>query len=557
MKTKTIRDAKGLSGALFLLLLSLMLGTKQNWAAEGESDNMRLRAGPAPELEYTEGEADVLVKGVRLFLDGDYRALEVPSSLSGRSFVRFNSVLGRAVCRRAGVVYVLVRVDGGLGKRLVAQGFERANIEPFQLIEMDSKPIKVEVYQKELARDEPVAFGRIGLGGRGEFAILVAAGDQPKLARRRASELAADKTRYEIWDSTVPLPNWENLPDLEVVTHVNVERAQRGGYHYLHESAIAWHNGILYAGWANHGLLEVNTKDERVRGRRSRDGGYTWEAPTDWALPPQEGSDAFNHPVIVSQGGQLWGFFTRWNKKLPSTQIFRLDEKDYSWRPVQAFLPGFIPLTPPREMGNGKWIMGGELHYYEAAVATCESADFTDWKIVKLPRPAKLRLHFPETTLLQFHEEIIAFCRPREALTALVSISRDYGQTWSELQVSNFPMFDSKPLAGKLSNGQTFVITNHLEQERTLLTIAVTEPGSKKFTRMWKIRHQQTPMRRLLGTPTAAGIATQGNANSVGAATEWSYPSAVEHDGKLFISYTQGKEDCVLSIIPIAALAVK
>jgi hypothetical protein len=45
--------------------------------------------------------------------------------------------------------------------------------------------------------------------------------------------------------------------------------------------------------------------------------------------------------------------------------------------------------------------------------------------------------------------------------------------------------------------------------------------------------------------------------SSVGGNTEWSYPAAIEHDGKLYITYTQGKEDCALSIIPLSALAVK
>lgn len=34
-------------------------------------------------------------------------------------------------------------------------------------------------------------------------------------------------------------------------------------------------------------------------------------------------------------------------------------------------------------------------------------------------------------------------------------------------------------------------------------------------------------------------------------------PAAIEHDGKLYITYTRGKEDCGLSIIPLSALAVK
>ncbi|MDD4565891.1 MAG: hypothetical protein PHE79_10515 [Eubacteriales bacterium] len=42
----------------------------------------------------------------------------------------------------------------------------------------------------------------------------------------------------------------------------------------------------------------------------------------------------------------------------------------------------------------------------------------------------------------------------------------------------------------------------------------------------------------------------------VGTSTEWSYPNAYEHNGNLYITYSQGKEDCVLSIIPIEALHV-
>jgi hypothetical protein len=43
----------------------------------------------------------------------------------------------------------------------------------------------------------------------------------------------------------------------------------------------------------------------------------------------------------------------------------------------------------------------------------------------------------------------------------------------------------------------------------------------------------------------------------VGNSTEWSYPAAIEHEGKLYVTYTQGKEDCVLSIIPLTALEVR
>jgi hypothetical protein len=77
-----------------------------------------------------------------------------------------------------------------------------------------------------------------------------------------------------------------------------------------------------------------------------------------------------------------------------------------------------------------------------------------------------------------------------------------------------------------------------------------TVRGGDTFCRIWKIRHQQTPVRRLLGS-------ADGKQTKVGGNTEWSYPAAIEHEGKLYVIYTHGKEDCALSIIPVSALAVR
>ena len=106
--------------------------------------------------------------------------------------------------------------------------------------------------------------------------VLVLAGKDAKLTRFSSEELAADPDTLPLWDSKTPFPPYEAMRDLDVVTHVQVERAQRGGYHYLHEPATAWHNGALHAGWANHPLFEANEKDELLRGRRSTDSGLTW-----------------------------------------------------------------------------------------------------------------------------------------------------------------------------------------------------------------------------------------------------------------------------------------
>ncbi|MCX6909040.1 MAG: exo-alpha-sialidase, partial [Verrucomicrobia bacterium] len=459
------------------------------------ADGVPLLEGPAPEIEFGEGQGDTLVPGAKLFLDRTYPINEVPAALRGKKFVRFNITGGKAICRRPGVVYVLTPSAGrqrdSLAVWLLKHGFRKANISEFMLF--DGEQNISSVFQKAMKQDETLALDKWG--------VLVLAGKDAKLTRLSSEELAADPDTLQLWDAKVPFPLYEEMPDLDVVTHVQVERAQRGGYHYLHEPAIAWHNGVLHAGWANHRLFEANEKDELLRGRRSTDGGLTWGPATIWIAPPSLGGESWNHPVIMSHQGKLWGFFTRWEKEVPRAEIFNLDEAKQTWQPVQAHIPGFIPFTPPRKMRDGNWIMGGELGWTEAAIAISHGDDFTRWDVVQIPRPEAMTLLFPETTLLERGDTLIAICRPKGTKTAPVSVSKDCGRTWTPLCPSNFPIAQSKPLCGRLSTGQQYLITDNLEQGRGLISIAVTAPGGDSFCRIWKIRHQQTPLRRLLGTP--------------------------------------------------------
>ncbi|MBM3858728.1 MAG: hypothetical protein FJ395_03655 [Verrucomicrobia bacterium] len=375
---------------------------------------------------------------------------------------------------------------------------------------------------------------------------------EAKTSRRTASELAANTDLLALWDPNTPFPSFEEMPDLGVVTHVQVERAQRGEFHFLHESAIAWHGGVLHIAWANHPLCEDKTKqDQLVRGRTSRDGGLTWNPVKTWVAPPFLGGESYNHPVLKEHQGTLWGFFTRWEKKEPRAEIFALDDTTQTWQPRQSHIPKFIPFTPPRKMRDGNWILGGELFgWREAAVAISHGNDFTRWDVVPIPRSKTVELMFPETTIFERGDELIAICRPKKGdPTAQASLSRDCGRTWTPLRPSNFPMVDSKPLCGRLSTGQQYLISNSPAEGRTLLSIAVTAHDGDTFRRIWKIRHQATPVRRLLGSP-------EEGKTMVGTRTEWSYPAAIETGSKLYISYTQGKEDCAMSIIPLSALEV-
>ena len=214
---------------------------------------------------------------------------------------------------------------------------------------------------------------------------------------------------YPLWDPSLPFPSHEEMPELAIVTHISVEKAQPERFHYLHESSIAWHHGLLYAGWANHRLEEVNVKDELIRGSVSTD-GFTWRQPTTWVEAPVVGGESFNHPVITSHADRLWGFFTCWEDEKPGVAIFTLDEATGRWDATGARIPGFLPFRPPMQMADGNWIMSGEHHWHEAAVAISHGDDWACWDMVEIPRNG-IELMFPETTLMEQGEQLLAIMR--------------------------------------------------------------------------------------------------------------------------------------------------
>jgi hypothetical protein len=371
-------------------------------------------------------------------------------------------------------------------------------------------------------------------------------------AQPHSCRLAADASLFPLWDASVPYPAFDEMPDLDVVTHVSVERAAPDGYRYLHGTALAFWKGALHLGWTNGREGEVNVEGEVVRGKRSTDGGLSWGPASLWAEPPALGAVGINHPVLAVHEGRLWGFFTAWNDRKPRTEIFWFNDSDNRWAPADIRIPGFVPFNPPQRLGNGAWIIPGENFWYEASAALCRDDAWTRWDVVPIPHPADMAFEFPETTLLDQGDRLLAVCRPKGMPTALVSVSLDHGRSWSLLHPSNFPMAPAKPCARRLSTGQHLLLTNHLEEKRTLLTLAVAAPGSRVFSRIWKLRHQATPKRRLY-----PGVYWHGKLMKpmLGTATEWSYPCALEHEGHLVVSYTQGKEDACVSVIPLRVLA--
>jgi len=216
-----------------------------------------------------------------------------------------------------------------------------------------------------------------------------------------SEQLAANRKLVELWDFNVPYPKIHEMEDVDVITHVSVEKAKKDGYWYLHEATIAFYNNKFYAAWANHKTRETGDYDELIRGSVSDDGIH-WEEAHIIAEAPMIGATSFNHPLLFSHNNVLYGFFVCWREEhYPITEIFIFNDKTGQWEHQEGKkLYGFVPFCTPQKMKNGNWILGGELHWYNAAVAISNGENLLDWRIVTIPKSEDFKLLYPESSVI-------------------------------------------------------------------------------------------------------------------------------------------------------------
>ena len=355
-----------------------------------------------------------------------------------------------------------------------------------------------------------------------------------------------------LWDPAATLPKAAEATLLDDVTFhvIKPQRPDTDGCRWTLGVGLAWHKNRLYASYGfNKG--DENTPTEEAHCRVSDDAGQTWGKPV--VIDAGEGNLGVSHGVFLSHGGQLWAFMGAFYDRFQRTHTrgYRLDEATGNWKPAGVVVgEGFWPMQEPQPTPDGNWIMagfrvanglkvsGGNL----PAVAISHGADFTSWDLVVIPAAAGLGNIWGESTVLIDGSRITNIARYGEKPLALVSTSADSGRTWSPSTPSNLLMATSKPYAGTLSTGQRYLVcttTADTGGGRSPLTIAVSKPGQPVFSRVFVIR-------RSISNKTP-GVSRKG--------IDFSYPYAVEHNGKLYVGYTHKSHAAnELAVIPLSAL---
>ncbi len=348
---------------------------------------------------------------------------------------------------------------------------------------------------------------------------------------------------FPLWNGPELPTDPERIPFAAGIQHSTIHRPAEDGYKFLHGAAIVMHRGVLYANWANSPTNE-NGPHETLQGRRSKDGGKTWE-PLEVVGPGFKGADRHSHGVLFRHRDELWTICSRFGTGEPNGRRFRglrgeafvLDEKANQWKSRGIVMQNCWPYDEPVRMGNGSYITGGQDKDGYPVVAMSRGDDFTKWDSVLIPFPPQLKPSFAETTVWADGAHVLAVIRGGAGV-AWVSTSDDHGKTWAKARPSNLPMPRAKAYLGRLSTKQLYLVSNY--RNRDTLCISVGKPGAKTLSHMWRLRHGKS------GPPRFPGHAK---------GKQWSYPYAHEHEGKLYVVYSIGKEDCGLTVVPLASLA--
>ncbi len=375
-----------------------------------------------------------------------------------------------------------------------------------------------------------------------------------------AGSVFAAETEARLWRDPLPVPGTAEITVLGDLRFnvIKPYEFQRDGYRFLHGVALCFHKGRLYASFG-HNQGGENTDTEEARFCVSDDDGRTWGAVR--TIDAGEGPVGVSHGAFLSHKGRLWAFQGAYTGIMQGvhTRAYLLDEQSQQWLPKGTVIEaGFWPMQEPQKMDDGNWIMAGLQvgGQNPAAVAISRGEDFTRWDVVSIPPGPSVKKMWGESAILVQGCEVTSISRYGERAQALVARSLDYGRTWEPMQPSNLPMTTSKPSAGILSNGQRYLVcttTADSGQRRAPLTLAVSRPGEKEFSKVFVIRHAVMEGTEVESHPKAA----------------LSYPYAVERGGSLYVGYSNtggnvgrvgtGRElwnnnSAELAVIPIRSL---
>ena len=346
-------------------------------------------------------------------------------------------------------------------------------------------------------------------------------------------------TALPVWQEGIPYPQADDMSLPGGITRILAHDGQKDLLPFLNDCTITAFDNKIYVVWYNSTNTEIGGSS-LIRGCFSPDDGATWSAPFRVVGEANFDEDHYVPPNLFVHDGSLYAIVTHMGRDRmevteDSLDLYVMHTED-DWEKVSRIGAGLIMTAAPVLMDNGCYIAGawmskrGETPSF-AAVLISQGMDISKpWRCVFVYDPllpGALRLRCAEIGLIVDGAQIIAYVRddigrPGDASGgghAYVFISNDSGETWSDPILDETRIGNAKIYAGKLSSGKRYMIYNDDRGffNRTLLLIAVTEPGEAAYSQVFKVFEE--------------GIGEFG-----GRGHNWFYPCSCEHQGNLYIA---------------------
>ena len=339
-------------------------------------------------------------------------------------------------------------------------------------------------------------------------------------------------------------------PAKEVKT-VTIFKATELSDHYANGVVLSAFKGKLYCMWQSSPKDE-DSDDTRVVYSISRDDGNTWSKPMTLAAPSRD-------YYCTSGGWQVWGdtliaFIDTWEKGLSprgGKTCYMTSSDGLKWSKMQPVrmidgseMNGVLEQDPYR-LPDGRII--GATHFmpglHVCPVFTDDPRGISGWQKGQFEAEdiGKTSREIEPSQYLQPDGTIVMLFRDQSSsFYKLVSVSKDRGETWTKTTLTSFPDARTKQCAGNLPDGTSFIVSCPVPAKRRWPLVLHLSGDGKKFGQAILLRSGtpgDLPPRRYDGRYKTLG---------------YSYPKAIVHKGKLYISYSTNKEDVECTIVTIA-----
>ncbi len=325
--------------------------------------------------------------------------------------------------------------------------------------------------------------------------------------------------------------------------HALVYRAEQSGWQFNLHSFIAHHDGKFWAVWSS-GRIDEDSRSQLIRYATSVDGLH-WSDSRVLAPDPDGETGAWRWMAsgIYVEGGRLLalGSLNRGNEPpggpWADARLVRFGWTGSDWREERVVREGGVVYFPPLRIEGRDFFVWRDTR---ALIYTALAPAGTDrFEISRLPGPLP-DYRMSETSAYVDPQGIVHLIIRDQGYTRRLyhTISYDAGGTWTIPVKTNYPDAASKNMAGRLSNGWYYLISNPKalgENPRDPLVITFSRDG-------WTFSHPLALRKH------APALRFKGGAKG---SHSFQYSHAIEHDGKLWVIYATNKEDIEVSSYPI------